>query len=221
MLLSGGMDSLVTLAIALNSFKNNSDHIAVFHAKYGQRTEEREYKAFSSITRYYSITHRLITTIPSLNQIGGSSLTDKSISVDKADIGSEEIPSSYVPFRNAHFLTNAVSWAEVIGVNYIYIGAVATDSSGYPDCNREFYNTFESLIETGTKPETKIEIISPVIGLTKKEIILKGSNLNVPFHLTWSCYQNSEKACGTCESCVLRLNAFSEAGISDPIEYQK
>jgi len=214
-LVSGGMDSLVTLAIA-----RERHYTAVLHIQYGQRTEEREMKAFLAIADYYHITERLITRVPALQQIGGSSLTDITIPVEDAHPGRVSIPSTYVPFRNAHFLAIAVSWAEVIGASAIYIGAVSEDSSGYPDCQRAFYNAFERLIYTGTKPGTDISIITPVIDMKKSDIIRTGAELGAPFHMTWSCYRNSEKACGTCESCVLRLKAFKTAGIPDPIEYE-
>ena len=214
-LVSGGMDSLITLAIALEQYRT-----ALLHFLYRQRTEERELRAFHEIADYYSIDERLVSRIETLHQIGGSSLTDGAIPVADADIGSQDIPTSYVSFRNAHFLTGAVSWAEVNGVSVIFVGAVEEDSSGYPDCRREFYDAFERLIETGTKPDTKIKIITPIIHMKKKDIILKGVELGAPLHLTWSCYRRSDKACGTCESCVLRLRAFKAAGIPDPIEYE-
>lgn len=214
-LVSGGMDSLVTLAIAKEKF-----HVALLHVSYDQRTVDREKQAFQEIADHYGLQERLITRAALLGQIGGSSLTDNSVPVAEANLNSLDIPSSYVPFRNAHFLSCAVSWAEVIGASVIFVGAVAEDSSGYPDCRREFYDAFEQLVETGTKPETVISIITPIIHLKKRDIILKGAELNAPFHLTWSCYRNSVKACGTCESCVLRLRGFKQAGIEDPIEYE-
>lgn len=209
------MDSLVTIAIALENYK-----VAVLHIQYGQRTEQRELKSFNNICRYYSVNESLVSRLSALGDIGGSSITDKSIPVTKANLESNEIPISYVPFRNAHFLSTAVSWAEVIGASAIFIGAVEEDSSGYPDCRREFYDAFEISVDIGTKPETKIEIITPLIFLNKSEIIKTGLGLNAPFELSWSCYQNSEKACGNCDSCVLRLRAFKNAGVQDPIPYE-
>ena len=214
-LASGGMDSCVTAAIAARE----SDEIAMLHVSYGQRTEQHERKAFNDIADFYGVTRRLVTSIAHLAQIGGSSLTDKNIEVSQANLASTEIPTSYVPFRNAHLLSIATSWAEVIAASRIYIGAVAEDSSGYPDCRPEYYEAFNRLIAVGTKPETQIEIITPVITMKKGEIIQRGIELNAPLHLTWSCYQAEDNACGICDSCALRLRGFQEAGVSDPISY--
>jgi len=214
-LLSGGMDSLVTAAIATLSHS-----LAFLHVSYGQKTQSRELQAFNDITKHYNVREQLMCSLDSLKKIGGSSLTDDSIEISGADLDSDSIPTSYVPFRNAHMLCTAVSWAEIIGANHIYIGAVEEDSSGYPDCRRPFYDAFEKTIETGTKPETSIKIVTPIIDLRKKDIILQGLELKAPFELSWSCYQNTEKACGKCDSCVLRLRAFEEAGIPDPIPYE-
>lgn len=209
------MDSCVTTAIAAHE----SDEIAMLHVSYGQRTEQRERQAFHDIADFYGVTRRLVTSIAHLAQIGGSSLTDKNIEVSRANLASTEIPTSYVPFRNAHLLSIATSWAEVIGASRIYIGAVAEDSSGYPDCRPEYYEAFNRVIDVGTKPETQITIITPVITMKKSEIIRRGVELNAPLHLTWSCYQAEDKACGICDSCALRLRGFQEAGSSDPIAY--
>lgn len=214
-LASGGMDSCVTTAIA----SRESDELAMLHVSYGQRTAAREYKAFSDIADFYGVTKRLVANIDYLTKIGGSSLTDRNIEVSPANLVSTEIPTSYVPFRNAHLLSIATSWAEVIGARRIYIGAVAEDSSGYPDCRPEYYEAFNRLIAVGTKPETQIEIITPVITLRKSEIIQRGFALTAPLHLTWSCYKTEGNACGECDSCALRLRGFREAGISDPIPY--
>ncbi len=214
-LVSGGMDSCVTAAIALAKY----EEIACLHVSYGQRTADRERKAFNDIADFYRVEKRLDVSIEYLAKIGASSLTDRQISVTPADLDSKEIPTSYVPFRNANLLSIATSWAEVLGANSIYIGAVAEDSSGYPDCRADFVNAFQKVIETGTRPETSIRIRSPIINLTKPEIIKRGIELNAPLHLTWSCYCNNTTACGACDSCALRLRAFKLAGVPDPIDY--
>ena len=214
-LVSGGMDSCVTAAIA----HSENDRQAFLHISYGQRTEARERKAFNDIADFYNVKDRLDVSIEHLAKIGGSSLTDEEIAVTEANLESKEIPTSYVPFRNANMLSIAVSWAEVIGANAIYIGAVAEDSSGYSDCRPEFYEAFQKTIDVGTKPETHIEIRTPIIHLSKAEIVKKGIELNTPLHLTWSCYRNEDIACGTCDSCALRLRGFERAGVKDPIAY--
>lgn len=215
-LVSGGMDSCVTAAIAARENSN----LAFLHVSYGQRTETRERQAFNDIANNYGVEKRLDVSIEYLAKIGGSSLTDQSIAVTEADLDSTEIPTSYVPFRNANMLSIATSWAEVIGANAIYIGAVSEDSSGYPDCRPEFYAAFQETIDTGTKPATRIDIRTPIIELTKAEIVQKGIELDAPLHLTWSCYRSNELACGTCDSCALRLRGFEQAGIADPIQYE-
>ncbi|HEY5884337.1 MAG TPA: 7-cyano-7-deazaguanine synthase QueC, partial [Pyrinomonadaceae bacterium] len=212
---SGGMDSCVTAAIA----REQSKELAFLHVSYGQITEARERQAFENIADFYNVEKRLPVSIESLSVIGGSSLTDDSIAVTKADLHSQSIPVSYVPFRNAHFLAIATSWAEVIGANAIYIGAVAEDSSGYPDCRPEFYEAFQRAVDLGTKPGTFIRLSTPVINMSKLEIIQTGIRLGAPLDLTWSCYQASELACGECDSCALRLRAFRLAGQEDPLPY--
>ncbi len=219
-LVSGGMDSCVCAAIA-----NELYQPAFLHVNYGQRTEARELKSFNDIADFYKVDRRLIVSLEHLKVIGGSALTDMSIPVPELrtqnpELKTSSIPSTYVPFRNAHLLSIATSWAEVIGATKIFIGAVEEDSSGYPDCRETFYQAFNRVIETGTKPETRIEIITPLIHLKKSEIVKKGVELKAPFRLTWSCYQASEKACGKCESCALRLKGFREAGLTDPIPYE-
>ncbi|HYQ98061.1 MAG TPA: 7-cyano-7-deazaguanine synthase QueC, partial [Candidatus Nitrosocosmicus sp.] len=214
-LVSGGMDSCVTAAIA----REENDELAFLHVSYGQRTELRERRAFEEIADFYRVRQRLAVSIEHLSKIGGSSLTDLKIPVTAADLASSDIPSSYIPFRNAHFLSIATRWAEVVQARRIYIGAVAEDSSGYPDCRPEFYAAFQQAIDKGTKPQTVIEIRTPIIALRKSEIVLRGQLLEAPLHLTWSCYQASEQACGACDSCALRLRAFREAGVPDPIPY--
>jgi 7-cyano-7-deazaguanine synthase len=216
-LVSGGMDSCVTAALA----KRENQEIAFLHVSYGQRTERRERQAFNDIADFYVVEKRLEVSIEYLTKIGGSSLTDESIKVTEANLESKEIPTSYVPFRNANMLAIATSWAEVLNANQIYIGAVAEDSSGYPDCRPEFYAAFERTIDVGTKPETKIKIITPIIHLSKAEIVRKGIDLNAPLQLSWSCYQSEDAACGTCDSCALRLRGFERAGAIDPIAYEK
>jgi 7-cyano-7-deazaguanine synthase len=213
---SGGMDSCVTLAIAASR-----GGVAALHANYGQRTEERELQAFNDVCDYYGIDKRLIVSLEYLKRIGGSSLTDLSIPVPETQPRRYGIPSTYVPFRNAHLLSAAVSWAEVIGACAVYIGAVEQDSSGYPDCRREFFDAFEKVVEIGTRPETKIRIATPVISKSKAGIVKTGLELGAPLHLTWSCYKPpvNGAACGTCESCRLRQEGFHEAGVIDPIRY--
>jgi 7-cyano-7-deazaguanine synthase len=218
-LLSGGMDSCVTAAIA-----GQTHELALLHASYGQRTARRERQAFDEIADFYSVNARLVVRLDHFAQIGGSALTDPGIAVPQGGTGvtkpGNEIPVTYVPFRNAHFLAIAVSWAEVIGATAIFIGAVAEDSSGYPDCRPEYYRVFQELIGVGTRPETRIEIVTPVIGMRKSEIVRRGLELGAPLDRTWSCYQFEDAACGVCDSCRLRLSAFEQAGINDPIAYR-
>jgi len=222
-LLSGGMDSCVCLGAARE--RHGAGNVALLHASYGQRTESREAKAFRDIADSYDVKERLMVRLEHFRAIGGSALTDSNIAVPENELGApgpngSAIPVTYVPFRNAHFLSVAVSWAETIGAGAIYIGAVAEDSSGYPDCRPEYYKVFQELIRAGTRPETEIEIVTPVMALKKSEIIRRGIELGAPLHLTWSCYQNTEEACGVCDSCLLRLRAFDEAGVPDPIPYR-
>jgi len=222
-LLSGGMDSCVTTAIACEIHGTAS--VAALHASYGQRTQVRERKAFEEIADNYGIRERLVVQLDHFRAIGGSALTDQRIAVPEDQLGVPgphgDIPVTYVPFRNAHFLSVAVSWAEAIGADAVYIGAVAEDSSGYPDCRPEYYRAFQELVRAGTRPETRIEIVTPVITLKKSEIIRRGVELGAPLHLTWSCYQSEDAACGACDSCLLRLRAFAEAGAADPIPYRR
>jgi len=218
-LVSGGMDSCVTVAIAAETHQ-----LALVHASYGQRTERRERQAFEDIANFYSVRERLVARLEHFAQMGGSALTDPRIAVPEAPpeapVGSESIPVTYVPFRNAHFLSVAVSWAEVISARAVFIGAVAEDSSGYPDCRPEYYRLFAELVRAGTRPETRIEVVTPVIGMRKSEIVRRGIELGAPLHLTWSCYQFEDAACGACDSCRLRLRGFAEAGQPDPILYR-
>lgn len=214
-LVSGGMDSCVTAAIA----HRDVSELAFLHISYRQRTEARERQAFEALAEHYGVERRLVVSLAHLAQIGGSSLTDTGIDIAQANLQSQSIPTSYVPFRNAHLLSVATSWAEVLDGRYIYIGAVAEDSSGYPDCRPEFYEAFQKTIELGTKPSTTIQIRTPVIDMKKSEIVRLGQELKAPLELTWSCYARSDRACGQCDSCALRLRAFHAAGVSDPIPY--
>ena len=214
-LVSGGMDSCVTAAIA----RAENDELGFLHVSYGQRTEAREGRAFVDLADHFGVKKRLVASIEYLKLIGGSSLTDERIAVAQANLTTREIPTSYVPFRNSHLLAIATSWAEVNGAKRIYIGAVAEDSSGYPDCRPEFYDAFQQTIAAGTKPDTHIEIHTPIINLRKSEIIKRGLELGAPLELTWSCYVSEDVACGRCDSCALRLRAFAEAGVADPIRY--
>jgi 7-cyano-7-deazaguanine synthase len=212
-LLSGGMDSCVCAALATR------DHnVAALHVSYGQRTEERERQSFFAICDRLNIEEKLLVRNEALRAIGGSALTDKNIAVPTALGESGQIPVTYVPFRNAHFLSVAVSWAEVIGAGKIYIGAVEPDSSGYPDCRPAYYEAFNRVIKAGTK-EGNIEVVTPLIAMHKAEIVRLGLELNAPFDLTWSCYSSQDRACGVCDSCVLRLRAFATAAATDPIPY--
>lgn len=212
-LLSGGMDSCVCAALAAR------DHdAAALHISYGQRTEARERESFLAICERLDIREKLMVRNEALTLIGGSALTDKTIAVPESHRLGHDIPVTYVPFRNAHFLSVAVSWAEVLGATKIYIGAVEQDSSGYPDCRPAYYQAFNEVIRTGTK-EGNIEICTPLIGLRKSEIVRLGLELRAPFDLTWSCYSREDRACGVCDSCVLRLRAFQDAGATDPLPY--
>lgn len=217
-LASGGMDSCVTAAIAQQDYT-----LAMLHMNYGQRTEKREEKAFRDICDFYKVPEQriLISNVHHLKAIGGSSLTDEGIAVSQADLDNPSVPSSYVPFRNANILSMAVSWAETLQAKKIFIGAVEEDSSGYPDCRQDFFAAFNKVIALGTRPETELEIITPIIRLKKSEIVKKGLELQAPLHLTWSCYQNEDVACGVCDSCALRLRGFQLAGVDDPIPYKE
>jgi len=212
-LVSGGMDSCVTASTAIA----DGYQPAFLHINYGQRTESRELKAFNKIADHYQVDQKLVVNIYHLSEIGASCLTDENIEVPDYDLESDDIPISYVPFRNANILAAATSWVEVLGAKAIYVGAVEEDSSGYPDCRRSFFDAFEHTIDTGTKPGTQIKIITPLIHLSKKEIVEKGITLDAPLHLTWSCYKNEDIPCGECDSCALRARGFEQEGIVDPI----
>lgn len=212
-LLSGGMDSCVCAALAVRDY-----NVAAVHVSYGQRTEGRERRAFEGICDRLGIRDRLVVRNDALRAIGGSALTDSNIAVPESHAIGDGVPVTYVPFRNAHFLAVAVSWAEVLGAEEVYIGAVEPDSSGYPDCRPAYYRAFNEVVKTGTK-EGGIEVVTPLIAMRKVEIVRLGLELDAPFDLTWSCYQGEDRACGVCDSCVLRLRAFREAGTHDPIAY--
>jgi len=212
---SGGMDSAVTAALAAREHR-----LAFLHANYGQRTEAKELACFHALADHFAAEARLVVDFSDLRQIGGSSLTDASVPVREGEPVDGVVPTSYVPFRNAHLLAAATSWAEVLGARALYVGAVWEDSSGYPDCRPEFYRAFEEAIRLGTRPGTEIRIETPVIRMSKAEIVRTGARLGVPFEKTWSCYQSLERACGRCESCRLRLKGFREAAVPDPIPYE-
>jgi 7-cyano-7-deazaguanine synthase len=210
-LVSGGMDSCVVAAIAAEDYR-----LACLHFNYGQRTEQRELDCFLQIAEHYSAELKLVVDLQHLGRIGGSSLTDPNLAITPSE-SPNDIPLTYVPFRNANLLCAAVSWAEVIGAHKIFIGAVEQDSPGYPDCRVTFYKAFNELVRVGTRPETDIEVITPLIGMRKHEIVRKGIELGAPFHLTWSCYSRDDVPCGSCDSCLLRARAFEKAGMNDPL----
>jgi 7-cyano-7-deazaguanine synthase len=213
-LVSGGLDSCVTAAIS-----NQRCRLAFLHVNYGQLTERREFEAFEAIAGHYGVEKRLVADISYLKDVGGSALTDPSISIPEDGPGKPGIPVTYVPFRNTHLAAIAVSWGEVIGAEYIYIGATEVDSSGYPDCRESYFTVLNQLIREGTRPDTCIEIVTPIIRYDKEKIVREGLRLGAPLSLTWSCYKNEKIACGTCDSCLLRLKGFAAAGVKDPIPY--
>lgn len=221
-LLSGGMDSCVTVACAIR----DGYEVHALHVNYGQRTQDRELRAFNEICDHYVIKHRLVVDISHLAAIGGSSLTDQQIEISTSPLNesgvgitSDHVPTSYVPFRNANILAIATSWAEVVGAEALFIGAVEEDSSGYPDCREVFFRAFEQVINTGTKPGTEIVIHTPLIHLQKSQIVSLGMELGAPLDLSWSCYARQDMACGECDSCALRLRGFEQACVADPIVY--
>jgi 7-cyano-7-deazaguanine synthase len=215
-LVSGGMDSCVTAAVAAQNYEP-----CFLHVKYGHRTVNREFKAFEDLCQAYGIKRKLVVDISYLKEIGGSSLTDDAIEVEEGELDRQGIPKTYVPFRNANILSIAASWAEVLEASAIFIGAVEEDGSGYPDCRRVFYDAFEAAIDAGTRPETKIKIETPLISLKKSDIVKLGKKLGAPLELSWSCYKSEDEACGECDSCLLRLRGFKQAGYEDPIPYKK
>ncbi len=213
-LVSGGLDSCVTAAIA-----DETCRLAFLHVNYGQRTEKRELEAFRAIADHYRVQERFEASISYLREIGGSALTDRRIAVPPGNPAREGIPATYVPFRNTHLIAIAVSWAEVLGARFIYIGATEMDSSGYPDCRATYFHAYNRLIEEGTKPGTSIRIVTPLLHLDKAGVVREGIKRAAPLHLTWSCYAQEDEACGRCDSCLLRLKGFREAGVEDPVPY--
>jgi len=214
-LVSGGMDSCVTAAIARAAYD-----LAFLHVGYGQITERKERDCFRALADFYRVPARLEARLDHMPEVGGSSLTDRSIPVPAADLERRDIPATYVPFRNGQFLSIAAAWAEALGAGAVFIGAVEEDSSGYPDCRRSFFDAFERAIAAGTRPGHAIRIETPVIGMRKSAIVARGLALGAPLHLTWSCYRSEDVACGGCDSCALRLRAFAEAGATDPLPYE-
>jgi 7-cyano-7-deazaguanine synthase len=210
------MDSCVTAAIA-----RRTHELALLHLSYGQRTEARERRAFRAIARHWGVTRTLVTRLTHLRVIGGSALTDQKRDAMHARRRGSPVPDTYVPFRNTHLLALAVSWAEVIGARRVYIGAVEEDSSGYPDCREAYFQEFNRLVRLGTRPETRIQVVTPLIHMSKGDIVREGLRLGAPLHLTWSCYVGRERACGRCESCRLRLKGFRRAGAADPLPYRR
>jgi 7-cyano-7-deazaguanine synthase len=211
------MDSAVCAALAARDYEAYA-----LHFSYGQRTERRELQSASSVAETLHFSQFLPLKIDIFRQIGGSALTDLSIAVPDAPAAEpmgESIPVTYVPFRNAHFLSAAVSWAEVLSARIVFIGAVEQDSSGYPDCRPAYYEAFQQLIRTGTR-DGDIEVRTPLIHMRKSEIVRLALELSAPLHLTWSCYSGDDQACGVCDSCALRLRAFAQAGVDDPIPYR-
>ncbi|HHL40913.1 MAG TPA: 7-cyano-7-deazaguanine synthase QueC [Deltaproteobacteria bacterium] len=214
-LASGGLDSTVALAVAV---REHGRRVAAIHAGYGHRTQARELEAFGAVADHYGIERRLVVSLDYLRSIGGSALTDRAIEVPEGELHREGVPVTYVPFRNGHLLAVAVSWAEVLGAGSVYIGAVEEDSSGYPDCREEFFRAFERAAALGTAAGAA-RIVTPLIHLRKSEIVKLGAELGAPLELTWSCYRSSGPACGRCDSCLLRLRGFREAGMEDPVLY--
>ena len=213
-LLSGGMDSCVAAALT-----RATHDLALLHLSYGQRTEERERRAFRDLARHWGVTLTLQSRLDHLRAVGGSALTDERRDAVNARRAGSDIPDTYVPFRNTHLLALAASWGEVIGARRLVIGAVEEDGSGYPDCREEYFEAFGRVLRLGTRPETHLEVATPVLHLSKADIVREGARAGAPFHLTWSCYTGIEAACGRCESCRLRLKGFAEAGMTDPLPY--
>lgn len=213
-LLSGGMDSTTAMYEAIE--RGYKPYL--LHLSYGQQTEDKELASARKMLLHVNAGDFQHISVDHLSAIGGSSLTDETMTVDEADLDSDDVPTSYVPFRNANLLSIAVSYAEVNDCDAIFIGAHTEDFSGYPDCRPTFFDAFQSVINTGTK-DGDIELCTPFVEYAKSDIVERGQQLGVPFEDTWSCYQNNEAACGVCDACAYRLQAFEEVGIDDPIEY--
>jgi len=214
-IISGGMDSALSSYIA--KYRDGFQIISL-HFNYGQKTEKKELECFKKIANSLKSLRIVELDLHFIKEIGGSALTDNAIEVPKSGI-EPGVPATYVPFRNGIFLSIAAALAEKEGAEAIYIGVVEEDSSGYPDCSDSFIQKLELAIDEGTKPETKIELKTPLVHLRKEQIVSEASNMNVPLHDTWSCYESSDKACGVCDSCRLRLKGFEQAGFEDPIDY--
>lgn len=213
-LVSGGLDSCVAAAIAARHHR-----LSFLHVAYGQRTQAREHLAFTQIADHYRVEERRVVDMAYLRDISGSSLTDPALEVEHGeDFPAEQaaVPSTYVPFRNANLLALAVSWAEVIGATQVYLGAHEVGAP-YPDCQSGFFEAFNALVAVGTRPETRLEVVTPLLALDKAGIVARGAELNAPFHLTWSCYIAENHPCGTCHSCHSRRIGFDHAGIPDPV----
>lgn len=215
-LASGGMDSATA---AYEAQTRGYDHLYLLHTSYGQNTEDREYECASALADHVDAADFLHVETGHLTQIGASSLTDDSMEVADADTDSDEIPTSYVPFRNANLLSMAVSYAEANDCGAVFIGAHSEDFSGYPDCRPAFFDAFQGVIDAGTKPDTDIALVAPFVEWSKTDIAKRGVELGVPYADTWSCYRDDEPACGTCDACAFRLEAFQRIGERDPIEY--
>ncbi|HET8947361.1 MAG TPA: 7-cyano-7-deazaguanine synthase QueC [Candidatus Polarisedimenticolia bacterium] len=215
-LLSGGMDSCVAAALT-----RETHDLALLHLSYGQRTEERERRAFRDIAAHWQIGRTLESRLDHLKAVGGSALTDARRDAVNARRADSDIPDTYVPFRNTHLLALAASWGEVIGARRLVLGAVQEDGSGYPDCREEYFRAFAEVLRLGTRPETHLEVATPLLHLSKGEIVRAGVEASAPLHLTWSCYTGLARACGLCESCRLRLKGFAAAGVADPIPYDR
>jgi len=215
-LASGGMDSATA---AYEAQTRGYDHLYLLHTSYGQNTEDREYECASALADHVDAADFLHVETGHLTQIGASSLTDDSMDVTDADTDSDEIPTSYVPFRNANLLSMAVSYAEANDCGAVFIGAHSEDFSGYPDCRPAFFDAFQGVIDAGTKPDTDIDLVAPFVEWSKTDIAERGVELGVPYEDTWSCYRDDEPACGTCDACAFRLEAFQRIGERDPIEY--
>lgn len=214
-LLSGGMDSATAAAEAID----RGYELYALHASYGQNTQSKERECAQRLAEAFGAAEFLRVETGHLAAVGASSLTDDTVDVDDADLGSDEIPSSYVPFRNANLLAMAVSYAEARECDAVFVGAHAEDSAGYPDCRPEFFEAFQSVVDAGTRPETEIDVEAPFVGHSKTEIAERGLELGVPYEHTWSCYRDEEPACGTCDACARRLEAFRRAGSRDPVDY--